>query len=381
MDYTCCFRLAFTSTYQLVCALIYMMFIVYFMSIEIRSLIRLRWSHFRSFWSYIDLGIIVCSWTSVGVYIWRYREASRIGDLFQAKHGYTFINLQRAVYINETLTFLLAFCCFFGSLKFLRLGRFLRRLSLFVDTIRYAAKELVMFTVMFAIVFMAFLMLFYLLFNESMLSCSTLLHTAQMLFEIMLMKFDAQQLQGAAAFLGPFCFTLFVLLVVFVCMSMFITIISDSFRLVRDNSQTMVNEDELVLRFAKRRVQRILGLRQQETLEEADARLRLTYRDPIEQFPDKIEQLFQALNRVRSVAFMRVRREPCGSLQLDLRRSTAATASRASNQPASLIFSMSIDSASCVVSCKINVILFASSVRCYHCECNRSGDASEQIPN
>ena len=52
---------------------------------------------------------------------------------------------------------------------------------------------------------------------------------------MILMKVDAEELSGAAAFLGPFCFSLFILLVVFVCSGIFISIINRSFRRARRN--------------------------------------------------------------------------------------------------------------------------------------------------
>jgi hypothetical protein len=52
------------------------------MFIEIESLFHLKLSYFRQFWSYIEVGIISCSWSSVGIYIWKYEEGKRIGDLF-----------------------------------------------------------------------------------------------------------------------------------------------------------------------------------------------------------------------------------------------------------------------------------------------------------
>jgi hypothetical protein len=64
-----------------------------------------------------------------------------------------------------------------------------------------------------------------------MWSCASLFHTAQMLFEMTLMKFDASELSQA----GPFCFSLFIVIVVFICISMFLTIINDSFRRARGN--------------------------------------------------------------------------------------------------------------------------------------------------
>ncbi|CAF4193018.1 unnamed protein product, partial [Adineta steineri] len=108
---------AFTSMYQLISIIVYMIMILYFMWIEIRLLLKLKWNYFHRFWSYIEIGIIVCSWTSVGIYIWRYKECQRIGELFEETNGYVYINLQLASYINDILTFLFAFCCFFGTIK------------------------------------------------------------------------------------------------------------------------------------------------------------------------------------------------------------------------------------------------------------------------
>ena len=222
--------------YQLFCTILYMILILYFMWIEIRTLFELKWKYFCQSWSLIELGIIICSWSSVGVYIWRYKVSQHIGHLFQTTTGDVYINLQLTAYVNDVLTFLLAFCCFFGTIKFLRLCRFNRRLVLFTETLRYARKELFSFSLMFSIVFMSFLSLFYLLFISRISSCSSLLNTAQMLFEMTLLKFNSRQLIGAASFLGPFCFSLFIIIVVFICMSMFLSIINDSFRLARQNA-------------------------------------------------------------------------------------------------------------------------------------------------
>ena len=70
-----------------------------------------------------------------------------------------------------------------------------------------------------------------------------------MLFEMTLMKFDAYELMDASPFLGPFSFTLFILLVVFVCLSMFLTIINDSFRFVRDHPPSHRDIDEQIFPF------------------------------------------------------------------------------------------------------------------------------------
>jgi polycystin 2 len=112
---------------------------------------------------------------------------------------------------------------------------------------------------MFSFVFMAFLTLFYLLFVGQMRSCSTLLQTAQMLFEMMLMNFDANGIHDADPVLGPLSFTLFIFLVVFVCMSMLITIINQSFRFVRDNAKKDLDEDYEIMGFMLRKFRQWIG--------------------------------------------------------------------------------------------------------------------------
>ncbi|CAF4177979.1 unnamed protein product, partial [Rotaria sordida] len=286
----------FTSIIQLVCIIIYMGFIIYFMIIEIGLLYQLKLKYFSKFWSLIELGIIICSWGSVGVYIWSFKEFNRISSLFQKTNRYVYINLQFAVYINDLLTFLLGFCCFFGLIKYIYLCRFNQRLLLFSQTLKYAGKQLISFSFMFSIVFISFLCLFYLLFVSNISSCSSLLETLQMLFEMTLMKFDTSQLIEANAFLGPFCFTLFIFLIVFICLSMFLSIINDSFRRARENKF----EDQEIFSFMLKKFLYWTGLKKlsrSEIQEERDSQMRSQYFDSIENFPDKIDQLLEAINK------------------------------------------------------------------------------------
>ncbi len=229
-----------TSIFQLVCAIFFIILIIYFMFNEIESFFRLKSNYFRQFWSYIEVGIIICSWTSVGIYVWKYKEGKRIGNWFKESNGYVYINFQSAAYINDLLTYFLGFCCFFGTIKLIRCCRFNQRSLSFIRTIEHASKDLLSFAMMFSIIFMAFLTLFYLLFVSKLLSCSNLLQTAEMLFEMAVLKYNVHGFIEASPFLGPFTFSLFIFIVVFVCLSMFISIIIDSSRHVRRN----INDDD-----------------------------------------------------------------------------------------------------------------------------------------
>ncbi|CAF3920401.1 unnamed protein product, partial [Adineta steineri] len=236
--------------------------------------------------------------TSVGIYIWRYHQCERIGQLFKETNGYVYINLQFASYVNDILTILLGFSCFFGTIKAIKLLRFNQRLCLFIETLKYAKTDLIPFSMMFSIIFIAFLSLFYLLFSGKISSCSSLLDTARMLFEIILMKFDADELIEASSFLGPFCFSLFIILVIFICMSMFLSIMNDNFRLAREN---LDSHKQQIFSFMLKKFQRWTGLKKitdDNIHEERDTITRSEHLRPIEKFSEKIDQLLDAINRL-----------------------------------------------------------------------------------
>ena len=253
------FVAVFSSVSQLVCSVLYVLFVMHLFVHEVRTAVRLKWKYVREFWSYVNMSIVGCTLAIVIVCVWRYGEAQRIGDVFRDTHGYAFVDVHTAVSVNEVYMYLVASCAFLGTLKLVRVCRFNRRILLFVDTVRRAARDLASFSLMFSVVFVSFICLFYLLFVSKLWSCASVWRTAEMLFEMTLMKFDAHELVDAASFLGPLSFSLFILLVVFVCLSMFVTIISDSFRTALDNLAHDVHQKDNVVAYAISRLKLWLG--------------------------------------------------------------------------------------------------------------------------
>ncbi len=62
---------------------------------------------------------------------------------------------------------------------------------------------------------------------------------------MMLFKFDSSQLTEASLVLGSVSFSLFIIFIDFICMSMFISIINDSFHVARQN----INNDSEIFNF------------------------------------------------------------------------------------------------------------------------------------
>ncbi|CAF0795704.1 unnamed protein product [Adineta steineri] len=289
----------FPSISQLICSIIYMIFIIYMMIKQIQSIFHLKMKYFYRFWSYIDIIIIVCSWTSVGIYVWRCVESARIDNLFNETNGYVYVNLEFEVYINDLLTCFISLCCFFGWIKLLRFCRFNRRFVLFIETFQHAKEELISFSFMFSIVFISFICLFYFVFISKLSTCSSLLTTAEMLLQMTLMKFNGFELIDVSSFLEPFCFGLFIFLVVFICLNMFTAIMIHSFRFVHNNAKQNQHKDEQIFTYMFNKFRYWIGKQSGLKIsEEQNEEIHIKYYDPIEQFPNKIDQLLAALNRI-----------------------------------------------------------------------------------
>ena len=252
--------LDFSSLLDVIISLIFMLFIIYSMVVEVRLFHERGRAYLRLFWSYVQWGIIVSSWIALSIYVWRYNELKQVGRVFREQHGYVYMNLEWATHVNDVLMFVLGFCCFFATIKLLRFSRYTHHLSLYGDVIKQASRELVLCMVVFLIIVFAFINLFYLLFSSKLWSCSSVMKTSEMVFEMILLKVNSVELLSMESVLGPVCVSMFVLFVVLVGMTMFISVIGRSFGMVRKKDGLRENEDREMLGYMVDRGLRWLGM-------------------------------------------------------------------------------------------------------------------------
>jgi len=105
----------YTGT-DLIYCLIYLILILYYMYAEIKLIFQMGKAYIKQFWSYINWGIIICSWFGVVIHIQRQSEMKKMADSLKMK-GKQAISFQFFSYLDTLLTYLLGFCCFFATLK------------------------------------------------------------------------------------------------------------------------------------------------------------------------------------------------------------------------------------------------------------------------
>ena len=111
-----------------------------------------------------------------------------------------------------------------------------------------------------------------------------------------LSKFDVNPLLNVEPFLGSFCFSVFMIFVVFIYIGMFISIINDGFESARRNRKI---NPEIYSYLLKRFLtwSRLRKPTREELAEERDKLMRSKYVDRIDLLMNKVDQLVEVFDR------------------------------------------------------------------------------------
>ncbi len=219
--------------------LIVIVFIFYFMCVQIREMLNVGVNEYLSdFWSYIEWSIIMTAWISFIMFILRIILAQEVLTFFKNTQGYGYINLQQVNTCNHILTYSLGLCSTLGSIKFLKMLRFNKNISFLGLTMKNCLSELLSFSLVFFNIWFAFVQVMHLIYNNDVLGYSSLINSMETTFQVMLGKIDASRIQqGDLVILGPIIFCSYNVVVIFFALNIFISIITDSFDKVREEAR------------------------------------------------------------------------------------------------------------------------------------------------
>ena len=278
--------------------LFYMIFIVYFMVVEIKQLAQLGFKAYSSqFWSYIEWSIIICSWVAFSIFFYKLYADTEVLEFFKKTSGYAYINLQRLAYWNQVLSYTLAFCCVFGTIKFLKLLRFNQRINSLGLTLMNCIKELLNFGVIFGVLWFAFIQLMYLFFSKDVYGYRTMARSMETSFEIMLGKFEVQPLINSNTTFGPLLFMIYNVVMVLMLLNLFISIVTDSFEKVKNGYAT--NEIEIV-EFLKERFKKIVNFNRKRAMKKIETE-KANYNGTIESFSSRTNELLCSMAKVNGI--------------------------------------------------------------------------------
>ena len=175
-------------SFKILINIVYMMFVGIFLIVEIRRLIKVRVKYFLDFNNYIELVIIGFSWAAFSMYIYRIYGSYQIYDTISRKGSVStkYINLQYISNYDKFLTYFLGICTAFGTLRFLKLLRFNKRIIVFIHAFKLSLKELFSFGIVFFVAWFAFVQLFFFLYNDLKHEFSSLSQSMETCFQMIL---------------------------------------------------------------------------------------------------------------------------------------------------------------------------------------------------
>jgi hypothetical protein len=154
------------------------------------------------------------------------------GDLSD-DNGDKFINLTAVAGNYSSTESAMAFNAIITFFKVFKYLRPIKRLALFTETLRLASGDMAYMCVVIAVILLAFGTSFNLGFGSELDAYMNLPVSVLTLFKAMLGDFDLDALVEVNYALGPFLFVLFIFLVFFVILSMFLSIVDESYDVVR----------------------------------------------------------------------------------------------------------------------------------------------------
>ncbi|XP_072168355.1 uncharacterized protein [Diadema setosum] len=286
---------------RLACEILFLGFVVFFIFRELNNMRRegVR-VYFKSLWNFGEWVIIGCAIGATVIYFYRLYVTESLLSRFTDTNGAERINLQHVAYLNEILTYMLAIIVFIGTLKFIKLLRFNRRIGLLSSTIRSCFKDLVHFGIMFGIFFIAYALAFYQIYLRSLFNYSDFLYTLETLSTAILGKFDFVAIHDANRYLGPILFFFYMVTITFILINMFLTIVIEAFSSVKGDISRQSNEYEMV-DFMLSTLKNWVGWSSKSKTTvpiETDTPAKKEDQDLMSEFPDKVEQLLDGIAKV-----------------------------------------------------------------------------------
>jgi hypothetical protein len=191
----------------------------------------------------------------------------------------------------------LAFCAAFGTLRFLKLLRFNKKIIIYMIAFKKSLGELLSFGVIFVILWMSMVQTFYLIFNNYLTEFSTIIKSMSTCFEMILGKFAIQRLIDANGLFGTTLFFTYNILIVFVLINIFLTILIDNYNEVKADSSFLDDQDPDLYEYLKSLfysfVPKKIGLHNEENKLQ-----HYEYKDSIALFPSKINRLLFKIDKV-----------------------------------------------------------------------------------
>ena len=238
------------SVVHLVCQILFMLFIVYFVFKETKEMIQQPKHYFRRFLNCIEVVQIFVAISFAVVHIFKEVELS-VSTTKLHENVFQFISFDRAVLLDDMETAFLALLMFFNTLKLLYLLRFNSHVKRLSDVTKASFLELVNCSIGFYVFMFAFTHFGFIQFGREVEEYSSLSSAFQSLLIQGVLSDGAEYLQDCHDVIGPLFFIVFNMCLQVIWVNIFIAILIYNYRTVTQFSKGRFNFGKYMMRKIK----------------------------------------------------------------------------------------------------------------------------------
>lgn len=224
---------------------VFFVFLCIFCYSEFKQLFIFGKKYFADPWNYIECLVILSSFSAVFVYLSEL-GLTKLAIRRMRANPDKFVSFDYIIVLDEAYLSVLGFSVFCAFLKFLKLLRFNRRMSLLVQTIKVSGKPLLSFFFMFLLFFMAYTQAAFLVFGSTNEDYATFIVAAETMLTMTLGGFDFLGLQSANRLIGPIFFISYMVFIFLILVNVFLSIVNDSFAEVANDVSKQSNDYEVL---------------------------------------------------------------------------------------------------------------------------------------
>ncbi|KAM9851174.1 polycystin-1-like protein 2 [Aulostomus maculatus] len=237
--------------------IIYLLFIVYYMSLQGKLMMQQRWAYFRSKWNLLELTIIVLSWSAVGVFIKRTLQGERDVTFYQNNKN-QFANFYETATADSSLQYLMAFLVLLASIKLWHVLRLNPTMNLITVALLRAWSDITGFLVILVVMLVAFSTVCYLIYGWELSSYRTLPDALLTIISLQMGTFNYDEVLSRAPILGALVFGSCIGFMSFVVLNLFISVVLVAFN--QEQIHHTASEEEEIVQLLLKKIYSLFGI-------------------------------------------------------------------------------------------------------------------------
>ncbi|XP_034417690.1 polycystic kidney disease protein 1-like 2 [Cyclopterus lumpus] len=242
--------------------IMYLLFILYYMFLQGKLMQQQRWSYFRSKWNLLMLTIILLSWSAVAVFVKRTLLGNRDMTYYQ-NHKDQFASFYETATADSVLQYLIAFLVLLATFQMWHLLRLNPKMNMITAALLRAWNDISTFLVVIVILLVAYSVASNVIYGWKMSSYRTLMDALLTVISMQIGIFNYDEVLDNNPVLGGLLFGSCVVLMTFVVLNLFLSVILVAFH--EEQIHHKPSDEEEIVDLMLKNICSFFGIRYKDT--------------------------------------------------------------------------------------------------------------------